>query len=88
MAALFKLIHDARAGMMTVDMYVLKYTAITKVLVEKNVLSKFHRNVRILEGLSDDIRLQAGFRPYFRRLANYPFNLNIATGWVWLCGSD
>jgi len=32
MAALFKLIGDARAGKMSVDMYVLKYTAITQAL--------------------------------------------------------
>jgi len=72
-AALFKLIGDARAGKMTVEMYVLKYTAITKVLVNRNALSKFHRNVWILEGFSDDIRLEVfecGYEQGWRMLVD------------------
>ena len=55
-AALFKLISDAKAGKMSVDMYVLKYTTITNTLVKKNAMSKFDRTVRLLEGLSDEIQ--------------------------------
>ena len=55
-AALFKLIGDAKAGKMSVDMYVLKYTTITDTLVKKNAMSKFDRTVRLLEGLSDEIQ--------------------------------
>ena len=54
-AALFKLIGDAKAGKMSVDMYVLKYTTITEALIRKNAMSKFDRAVRLLEGLSDEI---------------------------------
>ena len=72
-AALFKLIDDARAGKMTVEMYVLKYTAITKVLVTQNALSKFHRNVWILEGFSNDIRsevFECGYEKGWRMLVD------------------
>src|SRR5438552_10459227 len=55
-AALFKLIGDAKAGKMSVDMYVLKYTTITDALIRKNAMSKFDRAVRLLEGLSDEIQ--------------------------------
>src|SRR5436189_755828 len=55
-AALFKLISGAKAGKMSVDMYVLKYTTITNTLVKKNAMSKFDRTVRLLEGLSDEIQ--------------------------------
>jgi hypothetical protein len=55
-AALVKLIGDAKSRKMTVDMYVLKYTAITQDLVDKNAMSTFDRNVRLLEGLSEVIQ--------------------------------
>jgi hypothetical protein len=55
-AALVKLIGDAKSGKMTVDMYVLKYTVMTQELVEKNAMSIFDRNVRLLEGLSEVIQ--------------------------------
>jgi hypothetical protein len=55
-AALVKLIGEAKAGRMTVDMYVLKYTAITQELVDRNAISTFDRNVRLLEGLSEGIQ--------------------------------
>jgi hypothetical protein len=54
-AALVKLLGEAKAGKMTVDMYVLKYTTITQELVDKNAMSTFDRNVRLLEGLSEGI---------------------------------
>lgn len=53
---LFKLIDEARAGKMNVDMYVLQYTSITNVLVKKGVMSTFDRNVRLLDGLSEDVQ--------------------------------
>ena len=40
-SALYKLINDTRAGKVNVDMYVLKYAAITEALVKKNAMSKF-----------------------------------------------
>jgi hypothetical protein len=55
-AALMKLIGEAKSGKMTVDMYVLKYTAMTQELIEKNAMSVFDRNVRLLEGLSEVIQ--------------------------------
>jgi hypothetical protein len=55
-AALVKLIGEAKAGKMTVDMYVLRYTTITQELVDKNAISTFDRNVRLLEGLSEAIQ--------------------------------
>ena len=54
--ALFKLINDARTGKISVDMYVLRYTNVTDSLVKKNAMSKFDRNVRLLEGLSEEIQ--------------------------------
>src|SRR5437773_2290933 len=54
--ALFKLIGDAKAGKMSMDMYVLKYTMITEALIRKNAMSKFDRTVQLLEGLSDEIQ--------------------------------
>jgi hypothetical protein len=55
-AALVKLIRDAKSGKMTVDMYVLKYTAMTQELIEKNAMSTFDRNVQLLEGLSEVVQ--------------------------------
>jgi hypothetical protein len=55
-AALIKLIGEAKSGKMTVDMYVLKYTAMTQELVENNAMSTFDRNVRLLEGLTEGIQ--------------------------------
>ena len=57
-AALFKLIVDAKAGKMSMDMYVLKYTTITDTLVKRNAISKFDQTVRLLEGLSDERRFR------------------------------
>src|SRR5436190_4412368 len=54
-AALFKLIGDTKAGKMSVEIYVLKYTTITDALIRKNAMSKFDHAVRLLEGLSDKI---------------------------------
>src|SRR5436190_11917941 len=53
--ALLNLISDAKAGKKNVDMYVLRYTTITDALIKKNAISKFHRIVRLLEGLSEEI---------------------------------
>jgi hypothetical protein len=55
-AALIKLIGEAKSGKMTVDMYVLKYTAMTQDLVKKSAMSTFDRNVWLLEGLSEVIQ--------------------------------
>jgi hypothetical protein len=55
-AALIELIGEAKSGKMTVDMYVLKYTAITQEIIDKNAMSTFDRNVRLLEGLSEVIQ--------------------------------
>ena len=56
--ALSKLIDDARAGKMSVDMYVLKYTTITDALLKKHAMSRFDQNVRLLEGLSEELQLK------------------------------
>jgi hypothetical protein len=55
-AALCRLIRDAKSGRMNVDMYVLKYTTITEALLKKNAISSFDRTVRLLEGLSEDLQ--------------------------------
>ena len=53
---LFQLIRDARAGEVSVEIYVLNYTAITEALVKQNVMTTFQRTLWILQGLSDDLR--------------------------------
>jgi hypothetical protein len=53
---LVKLLGEAKAGKMTVDMYVLKYTTITQELIDKNAMSIFDQNIRLLEGLSEGIQ--------------------------------
>ena len=55
-AALVKLISDAKSERITVDLYVLKYATITESLVKKNAMSKFDRTVRLLEGLSCELQ--------------------------------
>ena len=55
-AALCRLISDAKSGRMNVDMYVLKYTTITEALLKKNAISSFDRTVRLLEGLPEDLQ--------------------------------
>jgi hypothetical protein len=55
-AALCRLISDAKMGKISVDMYVLKYTTITEALLRKNAISKFDCTVQLLEGLSEDLQ--------------------------------
>lgn len=55
-AALTRLIKEAKAGkVMSVEMYVLNYTAITDVLAKKG-MSKFDRYIRLLEGLPEAVK--------------------------------
>jgi hypothetical protein len=55
-AKLFQLIRDARAGEMSVEIYVLNYSAITEALVKHKAMTEFQRSLWILQGLSDDLR--------------------------------
>ena len=53
---LTKLIDDAKVGKVGVDVYVLKYTAITEALLKQNAMSNFERYVRLLQGLPDKVQ--------------------------------
>ena len=55
-AALTKLIGDAKSNRINIDSYVLKYDAISESLVRKNAMSKFDRTVRLLDGLSGELQ--------------------------------
>jgi hypothetical protein len=55
---LVTVINDAKAGRIGVDLYVHKYTTITDFLVSQKAISALHRNVRLLEGLSEGVQLK------------------------------
>jgi hypothetical protein len=50
------LIRDAKAGKVKVDMFVLRYTTITSALMKKHAMSNFQRNLRLVEGLAEDVQ--------------------------------
>ena len=54
--ALSKLIDEAKAGKVSIEMYVLKYTVITEALVKQNAMSNFERYVRLLHGLPEKVQ--------------------------------
>src|SRR5271154_6617058 len=54
--ALVKLINEAKEGKMPVNVYVLNYTTITNVLVASTGMSRFDQSIRLLEGLSEELR--------------------------------
>ena len=55
-AAVHQLIHDAQAGRIDLNVYVLQYTTITTSLVAQGALSTLDRVNRLLDGLSDEHR--------------------------------
>ena len=55
-AALHQLIHDAQAGTIDLNVYVLQYSTISDKLVSQGALSTLDRVNRLLDGLSDDHR--------------------------------
>ena len=55
-AALLQLIHDAQAGKIDLNVYVLQYTTITDKLVSQGALSALDRVNRLLDGLSNEHR--------------------------------
>jgi hypothetical protein len=58
MTELIKVINDAKAGRILVDLYVHQYTTITDFLVSQKAMSLLNRNVRLLEGLSEGVQLK------------------------------
>ena len=58
MTELVKVINNAKAGRILVDLYVHQYTTITDFLVNQKAMSLLNRNVRLLEGLSDGVQLK------------------------------
>ena len=54
--ALYQLIHDSQAGTIPLNVYILKYTSISNILVSKGALSSLDRVGRLLDGLPEDLR--------------------------------
>jgi len=72
---------------MTVDMHVLKYAAITKALVNKNELSKFHLNVWLLEKVCLGMRLARG-RTLQDKFTNHILVARPHTTRAWRLGNE
>lgn len=56
LTALYQIVLDTQAGMIDLNVYVLRYSSISEALVQQDALSTLDRVNRLLSGLSDEHR--------------------------------